>query len=379
MGDILEPSLASPDGNNENEINLQEERNLEREHFQKVVQTFLFYKTGSMMKIERHRDDFGKIPPSHQQLLPNYMNRLEECKKCIEVNDKLIREIVELTDHMFQNADYAPQEAETSTNTHDVTPSSLHKVVTTLTQIVRDWAAEGKSEREQSYGPIIKKLESLYKEEDRSKVCILVPGAGLGRLMFEIAKLGFACQGNEFSLFMLFASNYILNTVDGKNSITFYPWVHQFCNLVKASDQCLPVQFPDVDPTELPFDANFSMAAGDFLEIYTQSNTWDCVTTCFFIDTAHNIIAYLEKINAILKPGGYWINNGPLLYHFADVAGQLSIEISYEELRRIILQDFKFELINEDLGLKSYYIQNPRSMLKMSYDCAFFVVRKPFL
>lgn len=43
---------------------------------------------------------------------------------------------------------------------------------------------------------------------------ILVPGAGLGRLAFEIAKRGYSCQGNEFSLFMLFASNFVLNKYD---------------------------------------------------------------------------------------------------------------------------------------------------------------------
>ena len=40
---------------------------------------------------------------------------------------------------------------------------------------------------------------------------MLVPGAGLGRLAFEIARCGYSCQGNEFSLFMLFASNFVLN------------------------------------------------------------------------------------------------------------------------------------------------------------------------
>lgn len=46
------------------------------------------------------------------------------------------------------------------------------------------------------------------KAED---IKILVPGAGLGRLAFEIAKLGYTCQGNEFSLFMLLASQFVLN------------------------------------------------------------------------------------------------------------------------------------------------------------------------
>ena len=46
---------------------------------------------------------------------------------------------------------------------------------------------------------------------DTTEVNVLVPGAGLGRLCFEIANRGYTCQGNEVSLFMLFASNFILN------------------------------------------------------------------------------------------------------------------------------------------------------------------------
>ena len=29
--------------------------------------------------------------------------------------------------------------------------------------------------------------------------------------------------------------------------------------------------------------------------------TYDCVTTCFFLDTAHNIIEYLQVIHHVLK------------------------------------------------------------------------------
>ena len=44
-----------------------------------------------------------------------------------------------------------------------------------------------------------------------NEIKVLVPGAGLGRLAFEIAVLGFKAQGNEFSLHMLMVSNFILN------------------------------------------------------------------------------------------------------------------------------------------------------------------------
>lgn len=51
----------------------------------------------------------------------------------------------------------------------------------------------------------------FYYVSDVSKVSVLVPGAGLGRLAWEIARLGYTCQGNEWSFFMLFSSNFVLN------------------------------------------------------------------------------------------------------------------------------------------------------------------------
>lgn len=56
------------------------------------------------------------------------------------------------------------------------------------------------------------KVQSLLLYRLMSEpVKVLVPGAGLGRLAWELANLGYTCQGNEFSFFMLLASNFILN------------------------------------------------------------------------------------------------------------------------------------------------------------------------
>ena len=90
----------------------------------------------------------------------------------------------------------------------------IEKIQSTLKQFVRDWSDTGKEERDASYSPILKELDRLHPIEEgksRSDIKILVPGAGLGRLAWDIAKKGFECQGNEFSLYMLFGSNFVLN------------------------------------------------------------------------------------------------------------------------------------------------------------------------
>ena len=43
---------------------------------------------------------------------------------------------------------------------------------------------------------------------------------------------------------------------------------------------------------------------------YFSPDYWDSICTVYFLDTANNIVAYIEMIYNILKPGGYWINFG---------------------------------------------------------------------
>lgn len=79
------------------------------------------------------------------------------------------------------------------------------------------------------------------------------------------------------------------------------------------------------------------MVAGEFIEIYgKQPEEWNSVVTCFFIDTANNIIDYILTLHKCLKKGGVWINFGPLLYHYADMQNEISIELSWEEVKHVI-------------------------------------------
>lgn len=83
------------------------------------------------------------------------------------------------------------------------------------------------------------------------------------------------------------------------------------------------------------------MGAGEFVESYSNKESkeeFDVVVTCYFLDTANNVFQYLQTIHNLLKPGGLWVNYGPLLYHYADQPNEVSVEFTWEELKHIIVQ-----------------------------------------
>lgn len=257
----------------------------------------------------------------------------------------------------------------------------VDKVRCIIRNIVRDWAPEGQKERDQCYKPILEELNRLFPLRSKERPpCCLVPGAGLGRLALEISCLGFVSQGNEFSYYMMICSSFILNHTQIAGEWTIYPWIHSNCNSLSDNDQLRPVSFPDIHPASAGITDGFSMCGGDFVEVYSdesQRGSWDAVVTCFFLDTAHNIVEYIEIISKILKDGGVWINLGPLLYHFADSYGsedELSIELSLEDVKKIAFH-YGLELEMEKI-IETTYTANPRAMMQNRYFAAFWTMKK---
>ncbi|KAH6807881.1 S-adenosyl-L-methionine-dependent methyltransferases superfamily protein [Perilla frutescens var. frutescens] len=257
----------------------------------------------------------------------------------------------------------------------------VDKVRCIIRNIVRDWAAEGQRERDECYRPILKELDRLFPHRSRdSPPACVVPGAGLGRLALEISCLGFISQGNEFSYYMMICSSFILNHSQIAEEWTIYPWIHSNCNSLSDDDQLRPISIPDIHPASAGITEGFSMCGGDFVEVYSdpsQAGAWDAVVSCFFLDTAHNIVEYIEIISKILKDGGVWINLGPLLYHFADTYSQedeMSIELSLEDVKRVAFH-YGFEMEKEST-VATTYTTNPRSMMQNRYYAAFWTMRK---
>lgn len=315
------------------------------------------------------------------------------------------------------------------------TPNDMNKARSTLRQFYRDWSVEGLTERHASYSPIVSALEThlpAISPAQRHQQHVLVPGAGLSRLLFDLCTAGYTVEGNEISHHQLLASNYILNYTESAGQHRVFPWALNFSNHMSRSAQLQSVKVPDILPattlamaseslqSSVDFSKRMAMTAGDFCELYRQSeykDTFQAVATCFFIDTAPNVINYLDAIKHCLNPGGLWVNLGPLLWHFESaptpaerdrqhrqrgsnqgshlespcatvheqngspvsngIGEPGSFELSDEEVLALVSQ-LGFEVLEHKQAPagSTGYIQDPTSMLQNVYSPSFWVARK---
>lgn len=121
------------------------------------------------------------------------------------------------------------------------------------------------------------------------------------------------------------------------------------------------------------------MCAGDFLQVYANSNDqFDTIVSVFFLDTGPNPLEYIRLVHRILKQGGYWLNFGPLTYHHEDSQDTLSLELPFQTILNLVEKcGFKLEEVKGKGELPpSQYTCNPDSMLQYHYYCGYFMARK---
>ncbi|KAK6601655.1 Carnosine N-methyltransferase 1 [Botrytis cinerea] len=387
------------EGNEETQNDPDEKRVLHQ-----ALDSFYHYqKTAHYNTTHLRRQAFYALPRAHWELLAsppiNYLDTLIAVDDAIDQNAELSEAILSAALPSF-NLPYPSSNFNPSTKSPDdfrgtATTGDLEKARSTLRQMYRDWSAEGAVEREASYRPILSLKRNMR---------VLVPGAGLGRLVFDLCMQGFDVEGNEISYHQLLSSAYILNFCPQKENHTIFPWIHSFSNHKTRSNHLRSVKIPDVHPGNAlnsnPQAGEMTMSASDFLLLYgdeERAESFDAVAAVFFLDTAPNIIRYLEAIRNCLKPGGILINMGPLLWHFENnppgssnpssskqpsdqvqdhgIADPGSIELTNSEVL-LLLPKLGFEVLTSSTDLRAPYIQDPDSMLQNTYSASFWVARK---
>jgi len=193
---------------------------------------------------------------------------------------------------------------------------------------------------------------------------------------------------------------------------TVHPYAYWFSHQRSNSSQFRGITFPDVVPR---LKSNLHLAEQDFLTIRvprpppnTDSNRrfwsseaqghayaltgYDFVVTLFFIDTSLNVFDTIEHIYTLLRPGGTWINLGPLLW---TGGAQAKVELSLEEVLRAVEEiGFIVEASDarggqgreeEEQGdnrtstrktVECEYTGDPRAMMRWIYKAEFWIARK---
>jgi hypothetical protein len=134
-----------------------------------------------------------------------------------------------------------------------------------------------------------------------------------------------------------------------------------------------------------------------------HENRFDVIATCYFVDTAKNLLDYINVIRHILKPGGVWINVGPLLWncyengpggrregdvdvdedqrarqhplnHSVAAEWDEKLEFSLEEVL-IIVEEMGMNVVRNQLVETAGYVMDVESLLQAKYRSAFWIAR----
>jgi len=267
---------------------------------------------------------------------------------------------------------------------------NLPKVTRALRLLACDWSTSGMSWRSTLYNPIIDAVASAIEDsahndihgdddEDDGTFKVLVPGASLGRLAWELASQNprVIVQGCESNYIELFLANFALNFLDAD---TVFPHALRVDgNSVEEGEE-----IPDTNPAKANIE-NLSMCAGEFSALYGTDETeaWNAVVTCRYLsESCHrnnntNIVDDIRRIYRVLKVGGVWINHGSF-----DTNSNTNNE--EEEDRNIILCEEELFRIIPRLGFK-IVSREKRKMKNYSTaednivdedECVFFVAVK---
>ncbi|KAJ5005057.1 Carnosine N-methyltransferase [Colletotrichum sp. SAR 10_66] len=378
-----------------------------------ALDSFLQYaKVAHFNVTHLRRQSFYALPQAHWQMLAappfNFLDTLERTDEAIDTNAELARAIAQNGLRSCGGVDPGSGEPRMPDEWVGVAKhNDTDKARSTLRQFFRDWSADGAEERRACYGPVLDAVAHERQDAAAAPLKVLVPGAGLGRLVFELCRAGHDAEGNEISYHQLLASSYILNCTTGPGQHTVYPWVHSFSNHRTRTNHLRSCAIPDIHPASAlaaagPSVGSMSMCAADFLCLYADAehaDAYDAVATVFFLDTAPNLIRYLETIHHCLRPGGVLINFGPLLWHFENnapgnhgkdtdgdgehdynnssgIADPGSFELSDDEVMALV-ERVGFVVERRETGIEAPYIHDRESMLSTTYRASFWVARKP--
>ncbi|KAL9185124.1 hypothetical protein ACHAXT_002901 [Thalassiosira profunda] len=327
----------------------------------------------------------------------NAKQRLLE--QCTRANGQVVRNLLS-TDgkQLFQSINFVPSAATGSNGEHDdlgqlmgnggmmeggektKESDGYDTALQVLHHTARDWTAGAAPCREATIGWIVSAIMQYASENARMRV--LVPGAGLGRLAYDISTCSDLCQkgevhveANDSSVTMIFAAQQVLEMLQRQhdNQMKVQSDIFPFLSDPQINQIDTEKRFErDVFPDDEAFHSyerywerkgeqpNLAFTVGDFVSTYSQQtkqSQYDVVATSFFIDTATNIYQYVFIMKHVLDSDGespsIWVNCGPVQWHPCAL-----LRPTVEELKGI-LEAAGFELLVWQIAHEAVAYRHP--------------------
>lgn len=166
-----------------------------------------------------------------------------------------------------------------------------------------------------------------------------------------------------------------VSTLETPDSKVIHPFVESWSHARTRHELFRSVNIPDPAAPTLSSVVNPPLLVeGDFTRIFANANhtgQYDAVVTLFFIDTAQNLVQYLETIHDLLKPGGIWVNVGPLLWGSAPW-----VQLSLDEVLAVS-ETMRFAVDRDSRGEKEVlYNFNQSSLYRNGYVAQYWIATK---
>lgn len=344
------------------------------------------YAMNLLENISIYEENYKSLSDCHKRLAPKFLDRMAQVKKLVELNNEILKKVLafhrtnyislarkegssDMDECCYECCGLTPKDRGRRAHyTQQSTTENLFK------QFYREWSIEGANERKECFQPALEMCQKYLPPTPGNKYKVLAPGAGFGRLSWDLASIGYsnvyACECNHE---MLLCMQYMLGSSFTPGSFDVYPFVSVTSDL-RDNMQLFKASVPDVHITE-EIRKRVFISQEDFVShcqsLPSNEGTYDLLVTCFFIDTAYNVLDYIEVVTDALKPGGLWINIGPV--HWVQSPYE-SIHLTIEEIEDA-MTTAGFEFLEKKDIFNRNYGSPPSTFCPVIYNCRLWVAK----
>jgi len=296
--------------------------------------------------------------------------RAEAVKRARDANRKFIEALIDdLPDLCVPDSDKPPPRPlaeirELSDEALTLSSNSYGSISSVFLHLLRDWSTNCDHVGVSTYGPATAELRALLPQGGE----VLLPGAGLGRLAFELAGCGYKVEANDGSRLFMTAADFLLNRCP--EEMVLYPMAHVFSENWSHGQQYLEIKVPSPPPARVAGVRRpaISLVPGDFVKTYKAGGVghrkFDAIVTCFFVDTTADIAELFGVLDSLLNEGGVWVNVGPLNWR-----KEARLKLTWEEVVSI-WKGQGYEFVSEKSTVCDYHMPRGAKMYTESYNCA---------